>query len=146
MLDLTKFAQEVHAVAVEHGWWEDEENNDIDTKIALIHAEWSEALEEYRAGRPMVYVLDIEGDEEITQRYETDADKFAGHKPEGIAVELVDGVIRILDLMAAKDMDFAQVGYICGVKRTLPQLVAVLHYATAILGLEDDDDARRLSS
>ena len=146
MLDLNAFAREVHAVSVEHGWWEGEENNDIDTKIALIHAEWSEALEEYRAGRPMVYVLDIEGDGEITPRYETDADKFAGRKPEGIAVELVDGVIRILDLMAAKDMDFAQVGYVYGVKRTLPQLVAVLHYATAILGLEDDDDARWLNS
>ena len=138
MLDLNAFAKEVHAVSVEHGWWEGEENNDIDTKIALIHAEWSEALEEYRAGRPMVYALDIEGDEEITPRYETDADKFAGRKPEGIAVELVDGVIRILDLMAAKDRDFAQVGYVYGVKRTLPQLVAALHYETAKSGTEVD--------
>lgn len=155
MLDLNAFAQEVHAVSVEHGWWEGEENNDIDTKIALIHAEWSEALEEYRAGRPMVWHRCREGGEEEPVCVENACAAWMNEgcdvcsrdkKPEGIAVELVDGVIRILDLMAAKDMDFAQVGYICGGKRTLPQLVAVLHYATAILGLEDDDDARWLSS
>ena len=138
MLDLNAFAREVHAVSVEHGWWEGEENNDIDTKIALIHAEWSEALEEYRAGRPMVWHVCLEsGDvcegescgEWVDGRCATDD---MAKKPEGIAVELVDGVIRILDLMAAKDKDFAQVGYVYGVKRTLPQLVAVLHHATAI--------------
>ena len=155
MLDLNAFARDVHAVSVEHGWWDGPENNDIDTKIALIHAEWSEALEEYRAGRPMVWHRCREGGEEAPVCVEDACAAWAkgdcdicgrDKKPEGIAVELVDGVIRILDLMAAKDMDFAQVGYICGEKRTLPQLVAVLHYATAILGLEDDDDARWLNS
>lgn len=136
MLDRNEFAKDVHAVAVEHGWWEDEENNDLDTKIALIHAEWSEALEEYRAGRPMVYVLDIEGDDEITPRYETDPDRFAGRKPEGIAVELVDGVIRILDLMAAKGMEAYSGDNIAEGERSLPQLVAMLHYATAMAGCD----------
>lgn len=142
MLNLNEFAKEVHAVSVEHGWWEGKENNDVDTKIALIHAEWSEALEEYRAGRPMVWrECDEVGEDEaapwcIGGECEClEAGECCigamGSKPEGIAVELVDGVIRILDLMAAKDMDFAQAGYICSGKRTLPQLVAVLHYATA---------------
>ena len=141
MLDLNAFAKEVHAVSVEHGWWESDENNDIDTKVALIHAEWSEALEEYRAGRPMVWHRcdEAEKDEEPVC-VENACDAWANgdcdicsrdNKPEGIAVELVDGVIRILDLMAAKDMDFAQAGYICGGNRTLPQLVKILHYATA---------------
>jgi hypothetical protein len=151
MLNLNDFAKDVHAVAVEHGWWEGEENNDIDTKIALIHAEWSEALEEYRAGRPMVWRLCLEsgdvcdGDacgEWVDGGCELDE---MAKKPEGIAVELVDGVIRILDLMAAKDMDFDQVGYICGGKRTLPQLVKILHYATAMSDPEDDDAASWLS-
>lgn len=141
MLDLNAFAKEVHAVSVEHGWWEGEENNDIDTKIALIHAEWSEALEEYRDGRPMVWHRCREGGEEEPVCVEKACAAWMNegcdicvrdNKPEGIAVELVDGVIRILDLMAAKDKDFAQVGYVYGVKRTLPQLVAVLHHATAI--------------
>ena len=151
MLDLNEFAKEVHAVSVEHGWWEGEENNDIDTKIALIHAEWSEALEEYRDGRPMVWRVCLEsGDvcmgESCSEWVDggCELDEMA-HKPEGIAVELVDGVIRIIDLMAAKEMDFAQAGYICSGKRTLPQLVAVLHYATAMSGPEDDDAASWLS-
>lgn len=137
MLDMTKFAQEVHAVAVEHGWWEGDENNDIDTEIALVHGEWSEALEEYRDGRPMVWHLCMESgtvcDMESCENWEDGkcATDDMTSKPEGIAVELVDGVIRILDLMAAKDMDFAQAGYICSGKRTLPQLVTILHYATA---------------
>lgn len=155
MLDLNEFAQEVHAVSVEHGWWEGEDNNDIDTKIALIHSEWSEALEEYRAGRPMVWHRcdEAENDEEPVCVENACAAWVNGdcdicsrdNKPEGIAVELVDGVIRILDLMAAKDMDFAQVGYVYGVKRTLPQLVAVLHCATAMSGPEDDDAASWLN-
>lgn len=154
MLDLNEFAKEVHAVSVEHGWWEGEENNDVDTKIALIHAEWSEALEEYRAGRPMVWHRCREGGEEEPVCVEKACDAWMNegcdicvrdNKPDGIAVELVDGVIRILDLMAAKDIDFAQAGYICGGKRTLPQLVAVLHYATAMSGPEDDDAASWLS-
>jgi hypothetical protein len=131
MLDLNEFAKEVHAVAVEHGWWEGEENNDIDTKIALIHAEWSEALEEYRDGRPMVYVLSVEGDEEMTPRYETDADKFAGRKPEGIAVELVDGCIRIMDMMAHEGMKLYEADDLRPRNCTLPRLVTTLHYCTS---------------
>jgi hypothetical protein len=156
MLNLNEFAKDVHAVAVEHGWWEGEENNDIDTKIALIHAEWSEALEEYRAGRPMVWreCGEAENDEELVCVENAciawangDCDICSrDNKPEGIAVELVDGVIRILDLMAAKDMDFAQTGYICGGKRTLPQLVAILHYATAESAESESEAASRLIS
>lgn len=154
MLNLNEFAKEVHAVSVEHGWWEGEENNDIDTKLALIHAEWSEALEEYRANRPLVWF------ECMTTKAPCDADSERcscwcdgecvaddrGSKPEGIAIELTDGVIRILDLMAAKDMDFEQVGNIVGGKRTLPQLVAILHYATAKSAESEEESASWLNS
>lgn len=138
MLNLNEFAQEVHAVAVEHGWWEGEENNDIDTKVALIHAEWSEALEEYRAGRPMVWFeCTYDGSvcsDDVVCDHLVGNDCDCGNrydKPEGIAVELVDGCIRIMDLIAAIGMDFEQVGEIFIGERTLPQLVNILHYATA---------------
>ena len=145
MLDLNEFAKEVHAVAVAHGWWDGEENNDIDTKIALIHAEWSEALEEYRAGRPMVWHACLEcGDvcegESCGEWADggCELDEMA-KKPEGIAVELVDGCIRILDLMAARELDVKATVYSDRKRSTLPQLVAHLHNLTAKGGCYIDD-------
>lgn len=137
MLDLTDFAREVHAVAVEHGWWEGEENNDIDTKIALIHAEWSEALEEYRAGRPMVWYLCMESgtvcDMESCENWEDGkcATDDMTSKPEGIAVELVDGCIRIMDLMAHEGMNLYEADDLRPRNCTLPRLVTTLHYCTS---------------
>lgn len=140
MLDLNAFAKEVHAVSVEHGWWEGEENNDIDTKIALIHAEWSEALEEYRAGRPMVWYKCREGGEVAPVCVENACLEWVhgdciecsrNSKPEGIAVELVDGCLRVLDLVAARELNVKATVYSECKRSTLPQLVAHLHKLTA---------------
>lgn len=78
MNGLMEFAKEVHENAVAHGWWE-QPREEYGIR-ALIHDEWSEALEAARKGMPLVYM--------------------EGTKPEGIAVELMDGCIRILDYLA----------------------------------------------
>ena len=46
-MSLVQVAREIHKNAVDHGWWDGE--RDIDEIYALIHSEWSEALEEARA-------------------------------------------------------------------------------------------------
>lgn len=116
-MTINELARAVHENAVAHGWWDEERS--IEEIIALIHSEWSEALEEARAGRPMVYHnckggLDqcmcdghpkIElGDVCIQDAY--NGCNFRVDKPEGIAVELIDGCIRILDA-------FGKYGYVC---------------------------------
>jgi len=83
-MTLNEWAGTIHQNAVDHGWWDKERSfGDI---IALCHTELSEALEEYRSDSYMVYV----GDD---------------GKPEGIAVELVDCMIRILDYLAHEGVD-----------------------------------------
>lgn len=93
--------------AKDHGWWDDERK--YPELLALIHSEWSEALEEARAGRPMVWFAcneDVDHTHVCQPKDETDclnygkedACQWRGHKPEGIAVELIDGCIRILDV------------------------------------------------
>lgn len=150
IMDISKFAQEIHRNAVEHGFWEGE--RDLGEIIALIHSEWSEALEEYRADRPMVwYACADEAHKHdrcdcIPSCYtkkigeSSDSCEYRNPKPEGIAIELIDGCIRILDYIAwlgmsisnidtlDKLMDFAPDElYNIG----LPTLVARLHWYTS---------------
>lgn len=97
---IEELAAMVHENAVKHGWWD--EDRPITEIVALIHSEWSEALEEARACRPLVYHLCADCDDGtcIVEPDTATACGFdaASHKPEGIAIELIDGVIRILDL------------------------------------------------
>lgn len=112
-MTIFEMAHDVHENAVQHGWWDEE--RDIYQVIALIHSEWSEALEEARAGRPMVwYACNSAVQPDTPCMKEGCGDYYdgacelhsMGKKPEGIAVELIDGVIRILDLFGAAGLDF----------------------------------------
>ena len=115
---MNKFAEEVHQNAVEHGWWD--EARGFGEIIALCHSELSEALEEYRSKRPMLYFpcnagglcVDDRPDENLycgsRVRKADDPVDFCSarsKKPEGIAVELADCIIRILDWFGKEGLD-----------------------------------------
>lgn len=149
-MNLNDFAKEVHENSISHGWW-DEERSD-GTLRSLMHAELSEALEEYRAKRPMVWHLCSLGGMCETQnvhQWDVGCDHCTPkmRKPEGVAVELIDFVIRALDTMAAKDVRMEEPDaenlmieyrFMVMDKETLtkpldlPDLVDALHYYTAV--------------
>ena len=107
-MNLNVFADLAHRNAAEHGWYDPEPEDSV--IFANIMGEWAEAFEEYKAGKPDVYrfcsdqAMGSEAVcEEQTECYwrkvggkpEHCSDRCA--KPEGIAAELIDGAIRILD-------------------------------------------------
>lgn len=85
-MDFNELQAQCHELAIDKGFWTDAEGRpkarNVPEMLALIHSEISEALEEYRTGRPVWLVY-----------YPHEAPK-----PEGFGVELADAVIRILDL------------------------------------------------
>ena len=100
MADILTLQREVHQIAVDHGWWDDPENDNVPTKIALMHSELSEALEEFRNDR-----MDLYWGERTTYGVGGEALVTIGEKPEGFGVELADAVIRIFDLASRLGLD-----------------------------------------
>ena len=101
-LKINEFAKEVHENAVNHGWWEEERSfGDI---VALCHCELSEAIEEYRDNKPMAYFID-----KLNGRESIDLYDWHGEKLEGIATEMIDCVIRILDWCGKEGIDVEQI-------------------------------------
>ena len=115
-MNLTDFAKEVHKNARLHGWWDEERS--FGEIIALCHSELSEALEEYRGGRPELYydclIDDTDKDCICETRntgcgYTSEGCKDKSEKPEGVAVELADCIIRILDYCGKAGIDIEDI-------------------------------------
>lgn len=108
-MTLNEWARDIHENAKAHGWWDEERS--FGEIVALCHSELSEALEESRAGKPMLYTVCGEDNEpctgEVCACWVNGACK-ADHgteKPEGIAVEMINCIIRILDWCAHEGVD-----------------------------------------
>ena len=110
-MNINQLAKEVHDNAVAHGWWD--KPPVLPEALCLIHAELSEALEEYREGNPLIYGTCALAAEDCKFSGVCDRVGRPGEgegidgpcKPEGIAVELADVILRTLDLMAALGVD-----------------------------------------
>lgn len=88
--DLVGFAQEVNRNAWDKGWYDPPPM--LSERIACIHCEWSEALQEYRSRKAPIYT------ETMARREGEELIRFT--VPHGWAVELMDGVLRILEYAA----------------------------------------------
>ena len=113
-MNLNEWSKEIHSVAVAHGWWEKEPS--FGEIVALCHSELSEALEEHRNCRPMQYVVcGFTENDPCTKDCSHPNCTHAlngiciinanGDKPEGIAVEMADCLIRILDWCGYEGID-----------------------------------------
>lgn len=153
-MKVNELAKEIHANAVAHGWWDDERK--APEIVALIHSEWSEALEEARAGRPLVW-RECRGASMMANEVhdcdfmqpnvcnESGDCSFKAQKPEGIAVELIDGCIRIFDAFQFFGVNFKDETRTLddlmdeAAREVLPKcesvsdVIAFLHYETSML-------------
>ena len=84
-MTIKQWCEEAWANAKAHGFKED----DVPLKIALMHSELSEALEEWRNGHGLNEVYGNEG----------------SPKPEGFPIELADLVIRVFSFCGAHGID-----------------------------------------
>lgn len=111
MSTLNDLAQQINDNARAKGFWESDRN--LGEMLMLAVSELAEALEEHRAGNPAEYVpfhqqgcpASSDGLPDFRTEHERNALCSGTCKPEGVAVELADCIIRCLDIMHSLGVD-----------------------------------------
>lgn len=112
---VNELKREVHKTAVEHGWWDiDGGNRNMGEMMMLMVSEISEALESYRDSEPPLWFKHnfgpdfMHGPDVFSKPHDaySEGETFRGKlgKPEGIAAEFADVIIRILDTCEKLDI------------------------------------------
>lgn len=113
---LNALAETINQIATDHGFWPEEGRN-FGEMVALMHSELSEALEEHRDGNPALWWRH-QGACPLLTGFALDDQRSVGPddprckckpKPEGVAVELADCIIRALDTMYSLRVDIDKV-------------------------------------
>lgn len=106
-MTINELTKEIHDNALAHGWWD--EQRSFAEVMALCVSELAEALEEDRAVKPMVY-YNCDGHVcDLLECVTCDTCGERNDKPEGIAVEMADCIIRILDWAGRAGVDMEQI-------------------------------------
>ncbi len=96
-MKINKLCKDAHKAAKEKGWYPKDGRN-IGELIALIHSEISEALEE---ARDPLFI----NTRASNYTYHVVNEESKDRKPEGLAIEIADAVIRIADLCGYLNID-----------------------------------------
>jgi NTP pyrophosphatase (non-canonical NTP hydrolase) len=105
MINLNEIAKKTCESAKKNGF---DPNPPFPEVIAFCHSELSEALEEYRYGRPIKYCGQYMGYEDGCCQLSDDCSLCQYHQPEGIGIELADCILRILCYCGANDIDIEE--------------------------------------
>ena len=81
-ITLAEIIEQAHQTAKDKGWWDEPHRDDL-ALIALMHSELSEAVECVRRDEKHLWI-----------------DESKGGKPEGVAAEFADVILRIADCCA----------------------------------------------
>lgn len=124
-MNIDQLCKDSHEISKEKGWLD--EKRSFAACCALIHSELSEALEEYRANKPLNLTYftykDEAGRTQTTEGLKDDA-PIEKYKPEGIPIELADVLIRIAQHCGTEDLNLA--GVVAGILNDVKDFSKVL--------------------
>lgn len=117
---LNDLSKQIHENFVKNGFW-DEQHNFLEV-VALCHSELSKAVTEYMDGKPFIYFpcnaggLCCEengrshcGSKPYNSKHPNSRCSAQSKEPNGIAVEMVDCLIRILGWFGSEGLDVDEI-------------------------------------
>lgn len=105
---LEKLCEVAHRNSCDKGFWDGPENNNIPTKLALIHSEVSEWLEAFRVGvqpTTKTYPSPVDGTPIVLGMIDSGGVRPLTNEEE----EAADILIRLADLCCARGIDLGRV-------------------------------------